>query len=398
MNIFNSLGSNYNLSFALKALFAESKKENKVILREYLESKYKGEVYLVYKGREALRLALKLCDLKGSTVGICGFTCYAVYEAIAKEGYNVEYIDIEKDSLNFSAETLKRHIKENRDLKIVFIQNTLGYPCDILEISKVCKENNIILLEDLAHSVGSRYSNGSEAGTVGDLVMLSFSQDKIVDNVSGGALVIRNQVTKKFGTDMKAVDSKQKIKDRIYPLMTYKIRKLYGFFFGKILHRILKTFNFLSRPMEYIGQQDIHDLPVEYCREIYSQFLRLDKNIDHRKKIAEIYKKNIDKRLLYDKVCNLIDKSSNLRFPIFVEDRDSLVSYLRNEKIFLSDIWYDAPVAPRKYMEKTEYKKGSCPNSERVSKNILNLPTHRNISIKDAELLSRKINIWLQSL
>ena len=41
----------------------------------------------------------------------------------------------------------------------------------------ICKEKDIVLIEDLAHCVGAKYLNGKEAGNVGDLVVLSFSQD-----------------------------------------------------------------------------------------------------------------------------------------------------------------------------------------------------------------------------
>lgn len=182
MSIFNSLGSNYDFKFVLKSLFLK----NDGGLKKFLERKYKGQVTLTYKGREAIELALSGLP-KGSLIAINGFTCFAVYEAIKKAGHKALYLDIEKGELNFSPETLKRAV----NVKAVIIQNTLGYPCDIEKISQVCKENKIILIEDLAHSVGTRYENGKEAGMVGDFVALSFSQDKMIDVVSGGALIQR---------------------------------------------------------------------------------------------------------------------------------------------------------------------------------------------------------------
>lgn len=182
MSIFNSLGSNYDFNFVLKSLFSRGNDD----LKSFLENKYKGQVTLVYKGREAIELALGNIN-KGSLVGINDFTCIAVYEAVKKAGMEVEYLDIDKGELNFSAETLKKAV----NVKAVIIQNTLGYPCDIEKIAQICKEKKIILIEDLAHSIGTRYENGEEAGMVGDFVVLSFSQDKIIDAVSGGALISR---------------------------------------------------------------------------------------------------------------------------------------------------------------------------------------------------------------
>lgn len=184
MSIFNSLGSNYDFKFVLKALF--SKREG--ALKKFLEDKYKGQVTLTRKGRQAIELALSGLP-KGSSVAINGFTCFAVYEAIQKAGHKALYLDIEKGELNFSVDALRK----TSNVKAVIIQNTLGSPCEIEKIAQICKENKIILIEDLAHCVGTRYESGVEAGTVGDFVALSFSQDKMIDAVSGGALIKKNE-------------------------------------------------------------------------------------------------------------------------------------------------------------------------------------------------------------
>ena len=68
---------------------------------------------------------------------------------------------------------------------------------------------------------------------------------------------------------------------------------------------------------------------------------------------------------------------------------------MKQNKIYISDIWYDAPIAPDKYMRLTDYK-NQCPNAERLSSEMLNLPTHKNLSEKEAIKISEKINIWLK--
>lgn len=401
MNIFNSLGSNYDFGFVIRSLFADSKEEDSVKLKKFLEDRYGGKAILVYKGREALRLALRTINKQSEfTVGICGFTCFAVYEAIIKEGYKVEYLDIEKDSLNFSMGTLEQAFKKNPKLKIVFVQNTLGYPCDIENISKFCKDKNIILVEDLAHSIGSKYSNGKEAGTIGDFVMLSFSQDKVIDKVSGGALVVRN--SKYFEelsriNSLKVMSPTQKMKDKFYPALSVLIRKSYNLGFGKMLHLILKKLKSLSNPMVYEDMDSIHDLPNDYAEDVYHQLQTLENSLSHRKKIAAIYVDRLDNSLFFKKIVDTINLSTNLRSPILIENRMKLIKYLNKNNIYVSDIWYDVPIAPKKYLANTNYKIGSCPNAEHISGRILNLPTHRNVSEHDAEFIADKINLWLKS-
>jgi len=379
MNVFNSLGSNYDLKFALRALFAQNSKSHKGQLINFLEKKYGGRAILVYKGREAIGLALEILKLpKDSFVAINGFTCYAVYKAIDNQGYYTELLDLPPPDggfdLNFSAETLGIAIKRNSKIKVVIIQNTLGYPCDIEKIAKICKEKDLILIEDLAHSVGTIYENGKEAGSVGDFVVLSFSQDKIIDTISGGALIIRNKKYYALALQGDALQSYQQFLDRLYPILTFTIRKTYSFGFGKLLHFILKFLNLLSKPMNenYYAK---YDLPSWYCSLVLHAFENLKTNLEHRKKIVDIYNSILDKEISYP---------STLRYCIFVENRKSLIKSLKNKGVHISDIWYH-----------DVYK--SLPNAQKAANTILNLPTHRNISENDARKIAQEINLWMKS-
>lgn len=389
MSIFNSLGSNYDFKFVINSIFAQDKNLYSSSLKSFLEKKYGGKTLLVYKGREALTLALNILNLpKGSFVAINGFTCYAVYKAIIQAGYSAECLDIENYDLNFSEKTLINALNRNPQIKVVVVQNTLGYPCDIEKIEEICERHKLILIEDLAHSVGTKYSGGREAGTAGDFVTLSFSQDKIIDAVSGGALVIRNKnYQKTLASDLVGhvretceVGFKQQLKDHLYPSLTYKIRFLYNFGLGKPLHFLLKTFDLLSKPMS--GYYGNYSLPNWYCSLTLLAFKKLAENLEHRKQIANIYKNNLDKKVVWDSVAKNIEYSSNLRFPIFLENRKKLIDYLKKYKIYVYDIWYDS-VSP------------DCEIAQTVSHKILNLPTHINVSQKDALYICNKINKWV---
>lgn len=390
MNVFNSLGSSYDFKFALKSLFSLNNPANSEKLRKILEEKYSGNATLVYKGREAIELALKSLDLpQDSEVALNGFTCFVLYEAVVKAGLKAKFFDIDK-SLNFSARTLEQALKKSPQIKAVVIQNTLGYPCEIEEIERVCRENNLVLIEDLAHSVGAKYKGGEEVGTVGKVVILSFSQAKIIDGVSGGAIILKKS-KKEF--ELKKVSLRQQLLDRFYPLKTWEIRTTYSLGLGKLIHFVLKKLNLLSRPVEgdYYGG---HNLSHWQAKLVEYSLSQLAINLEHRRKIARIYSQKISKRALSKKIVDLIDLSSNLRFPIFVEKRIKLIEFLERNGIYLSDIWYDAPVAPKRYLRQTAYK-GECPNAEKISETILNLPTHKNVSEKTALFISSKINQWL---
>lgn len=379
MNIFNSLGSNYDLKYlywGIVNLFAKSKQKD---LIDLLKKRFNAEVQFFYKGREAIEAALLISNLrKGDFVAITGFTCYVVEKAVVNAGFNCTYLDID-DSLNFSPKTLNKALKKNPKIKAVIIQNTLGNRSDIVEISKICKKNNLLFIEDMAHFIGSGLA---------DLSALSFSQDKIIDSVSGGALIIHNDIyLKNIGViQRKNIKQKVLIKDILYPYFTYLIRLTYPVGLGKILHYILKGLNLLSTPIE-IDDEKLHSLPRWHTNMAFFYLSNLDFYSSHRKIISQIYlNRNLNKKEVH---------SVFLRFPIFTGKRASLIIFLRNHGVYLSDTWFDWPVAPIKYKEITAYKTGTCPNADKIIQEIVNLPTHLNVSENDAIKICELINKWV---
>lgn len=383
MTIFNSLGSNYDFNYVLKSFYGRAESDAQKKLINLLQQRYTGKAILFYKGREALTAGLKELNLpEDSRVAINGFTCVAVFNSIRKAGLEPLCLDLEKNSnLNFSPESLEKALKANNNIKAVVVQNTFGYPCDIEKIESLCHKHNFVLIEDLAHCVGTKYADGREAGTVGDIVILSFSQDKIIDAVSGGALIIRN---KKYKIDDRMIDHTARLsglwKDKLYPELTYKIRKFYGIGLGKPYHFVLRRLGCMTNLMNE-AFYEMYSLPNWHCTMALYQFSKLDKQLIHRKQIAGIYTENLPREILSPSVAGQISLSSNLRFPIFTKNRDDLVTHLQHHKIFISDTWY-VDVAP----ESTE--------AVDVSKIIVNLPTHINVKEKDARKICILINQW----
>ena len=386
MSIFNSLGSNYDLRFILKSLLGWGKSADTQKLKALLEEKYSGKAYLFYKGREALTFALELLKLPSdSKIVINGFTCVAVFNAIRKAGYEPICLDLqESGGLNFTAKSLEECTKKEKKLKVVVVQNTLGYPCEIEKIKSICEKNNLILIEDLAHCVGTEYENGGEAGTVGDFTVLSFSQDKIVDAICGGALVVRNNKYSNLDVNIKMQEPKTQIRDRFYPLNTLKIRLLYGLGVGKIYHSIVKSLGLLTNIMNE-SFYNYYKLPPFYAMLANASFANLKNQLSHRRKIAEIYVSILpDKILMFSKgkTQEALSLSSNLRFPIFIDNREDFIKALKKRGINVADIWY-SDVAPQ------------CPNALNDSRKILNLPTHINVSPSKAREIATLISLWI---
>lgn len=398
MNIFNSLGSNYDIAFALKALFGTGSKETNDSLQKFLSDRYGGQVILTYKGREALTLALKALQLpKSSYIAINGFTCYAVFQAIHDMGLRVEFIDVGKNDLNFTPQSLTEKLKANPKIRAVIVQNTLGFPAQVPAIAKLCRAKNIVLIEDLAHSIGAQYADGAQAGAIGNVTILSFSQDKIIDGISGGAVIVRDKrVNSITASSLKQLTLKTQLTDRMYPLVTFLIRRLYPLRLGKPFHALLKSLNLLSTPMDDATKLTPRSLPGWYSKLILSQFDQEPDNLSHRREIASVYAKNLKTQITSKTLIKSLGRSASIRFPIFVKHRQNLIAFLKSYGIYVSDIWYDAPVSPKRYLKKSTYRKG-CPEAEAVANSILNLPTHRHVSKKDALAISALINQWHKS-
>lgn len=397
MNIFNSLGSNYNDSFVKRALFTKNNPGDSDKLTSFLNQKYGGEVHLTYKGRDALVMALKASHLPpNAKVAITGFTCVAVYLAVQEAGFVPLLLDVEGTSLNFTPKLLKEQLAGDSTIKAVIVQNTLSYPCDIEEIERICHQYSCVLVEDAAHCIGTIYENGKEVGTIGDVVALSFSQDKIIDGISGGALIIRNKALQRFSAEPTVARSwMQETKDRLYPFFTRTIRETYPHGFGVLAHIFLKTFRLLPRPVEATNKK--YALSPFHAKLILDSYDRLPNDIKHRQQIAQMYHHYLDKSIQSTWITDHILTSANLRFPIFVENRPKLVRYLKSRGVYVSDIWYDAPIGPKStHIVIPGSDPESIPNSQQIANTILNLPTHKHVTSSDAVSIAQHINTWLK--
>lgn len=94
------------------------------------------------------------------------------------------------ENWNVSAKTIENVITPKT--KAVIIVHFAGYPCDMDEIFQLCRERNIALIEDCAHSPGARYK-GKAVGTFGKYGCFSFFTNKNLSVGEGGMIVATNK-------------------------------------------------------------------------------------------------------------------------------------------------------------------------------------------------------------
>lgn len=419
MIITNALGSNYTAEdrkLVLKLLFQPwrwKERKEKEELRTVILAKartYKNDlnrfrlsgrnnnIQLFMKGRQAIKEALRQIGVKSENeVVVQAFTCVAVVEPILGLGAVPVYADVNGRSLNPSLKNIKKVIS-NRT-KAVILQHTLGYVNpENEEICEWCRENKITVIQDLAHAIGAPaftaelYKESPSRGRTllhKQPIVLSFSQDKVFDGISGGALIAPSDQIENIR--YKIENREEIFRQLLYPLITYAIRATYDLRIGKIIHFIAKKMGLMNSPI-YAPKETV--LPNAFAVLALQQFVRLDRIIKHREKIALQYNKLINNKYkIVDK--NYVKSGSNLRYPLWVNNRDELENKLQKHNFYLVDHWYDAPVSP-KWIEfdKVNYREGLCPNAEDLSKHIFNLPTHANIDIKKANELAKLVNLY----
>lgn len=155
-------------------------------LADYVQVKYAAALS---SGTSALHLAAKLVPIKDGDIVFCSdLTFSATVNPVSYERGRQVFIDSEKDSWNMDPEALKKAIKKYPNAKAVFLVNLYGTPAKLDEIKQICDDNNLILVEDAAESLGAKYK-GIETGSFGKYGIFSFNGNKIITTSGGGMLV-----------------------------------------------------------------------------------------------------------------------------------------------------------------------------------------------------------------
>jgi pyridoxal phosphate-dependent aminotransferase EpsN len=155
------------------------------------------EAVAVSSGTAAIHLALSLLEVKkGDRVFCSTLTFVASANPILYLGAEPVFIDSEPETWNMSPHALKRALEEatlNGELpKAVIVVNLYGQSAKMDELSYLCKEFGVPMIEDAAESLGSTYK-GNKSGTFGEFGIFSFNGNKIITTTGGGMLVSNNE-------------------------------------------------------------------------------------------------------------------------------------------------------------------------------------------------------------
>ena len=99
------------------------------------------------------------------------------------------FVDVKLPTYNIDENLIEQAITEKT--KGIMIAHTLGNPFNLDKITKICKKNNLWLVEDNCDALGSKY-NGKFTGTFGDVATLSFYPAHHITMGEGGAIFTNN--------------------------------------------------------------------------------------------------------------------------------------------------------------------------------------------------------------
>lgn len=136
----------------------------------------------------ALEMAALLANiLPGDEVIMPSFTFVSTANAFVLRGGVPVFVDIRPDTLNLDERAIAAALTP-RTRAIVAVHYA-GVPCEMDEIVAFARRHNLLVIEDAAQALGSKYKD-RPAGRLGDLAATSFHETKNVTAGEGGALLV----------------------------------------------------------------------------------------------------------------------------------------------------------------------------------------------------------------
>lgn len=283
--------------------------------------------------------------------------------AVLNHGLKPVFCDVNVRTLNPEVKHIKKLINVNT--KAIIIIHYGGLPCEMDELVNLCKENDLILIEDNACSPFSKYK-GNNTGTLGDFGVWSFDSMKIL--VAGDCgLIYSNK-------DISPIKERCYLGLKTTSGVSSKIDK--------------KWWEFdISYPG---GRSIVNDITSAIGLE---QLKKVDNFISKRKQIHEKYNeelKDLDWLKIPPKFPDHVE-SSYYMYWIQLDsesERDNLAKYLRKNDIYTTFRYYPLHLVDyyRDYSDNCE-----CPNTEVIARTTLCLPLHQSLKFNDVSSIIKKI-------
>lgn len=306
----------------------------------------------VSNGTAALELALKAVNVKNKKVIIPCNTFFATSVAVTNAGGVVELVDIEEESFSIDPKVLSRVIeKSKKQIGAVIIVHVGGIISkNILEIIRICKTNNVPLIEDSAQAHLSKYKN-LRAGKIGEIAAFSFFPTKAMTTGEGGMITTDNK--------------------KHYELM-----------------KSIKNFGRDNENIEIIINPDGNNYKVSEFTGLlgYLECGRVKRRVKIRNEYTKIYVKKL-KGSKFIPVLQESGISSQYKMILKTEiDREWLRKYCRDRNITLTGEVWKIPIN-KQPLYRDQFKKRKFPVTDYVSRNHICPPLYPELTVKEVNYI-----------
>lgn len=327
---------------------------------EYVKVKH---AVAVNSGTSALEISLRHFKLKGREVIVPTNTFVATPNSVLFAGGKPVFADIREDTLCIDPEDVKRKITSQT--AGIIVVHIAGLICpQINELSDLCRDHGLFLLEDAAHAHGALI-DGKKAGALADAGCFSFYPTKVMTSGEGGMITTDDS---DLAEDARCMRTHGQNPQRLMVKLGHNWR--------------------MSEVAAIIGKH---------------QFENLEKFVLKRNEIARYYDTalaKLDGVSLFKTPANM--RHSYYKYPVRLSDgvdRDKLALILGNKfSIETGNIYYPPCHLHPFYKENFGMKEGDLPVSENLLKKVLCLPMHANMTKRNAEYVSEALSQAISKL
>lgn len=317
----------------------------------------------VSNGTAALHIAAIAAGIKeGDEVITTPITFAASANCALYCGARPVFADINPDTYNIDPASIRKCITDKT--KAVVAVDFTGQAVELDEIRAICKEHNLVLIEDAAHSIGTRY-NGQPIGSIADMTTFSFHPVKTVTAGEGGAVTTND------------------------PVLYQKLLLAHA-------HGITRDRSQMVHPTDDPWYNEQVNLGYNYrmtefqAALLMSQLKKLEAFSKRRKEIVKMYDEAFSK-IPEVKVQKEIPESDTTRHLYILQLDDRMLSCTRREffdalhaENIYSQVHY-LPVYWHSHYENLGYPKGICPNAEHYYRQSMSLPLYYSLTDEDVK-------------
>ena len=274
-------------------------------VREFEEkwSKWLGVKYSVFvnSGSSANQLSmLILKELYGAgEIIIPPLTWVSDIAAVLQNGFKPVFCDINLSTLALDVRKIKKKITKNT--RAIFLTHILGYNGLTQELLDLCKEKDIMLIEDVSESHGAMFK-GKRCGSFGFISNFSFYYAHHLSSIEGGMICTNDEKIYQYARMFRSHGMVRECTDE-------NIKKGY-----KEKYSGLNSDFIFSAPAYNMRSTEINAVIA------LNQLKRLDRNNKIRSGNLKDFLKNLDEKKYFtdfDQIGN-----SNYAFTLLLKNRD----------------------------------------------------------------------------